>query len=114
MPDPSMWPGPDDASDDRSIVQTLIAEQSRLFRSGFGPSVEDYVNRHPFLAHDPEALLDLIRNEIALREEGGEPATLADYESRFPDLAAPLGDLLGATRDTLRTAPGRTLATRAF
>ncbi|WP_435020094.1 serine/threonine-protein kinase PknK [Tundrisphaera sp. TA3] len=102
MSEPSTLREPGDAPDPATIVRTLMTEQRFLFRGGYGISVEDYIDRHPFLAQDPGALLDLVRNEISLRGEGGEHATLDDYRSRFPGLESSLSDLFSAPE----TAPG--------
>jgi serine/threonine protein kinase/Tfp pilus assembly protein PilF len=67
--------------------------------------VEDLLDRHPELAQEPEAVLELISEEIYLRMESGEEVRPADLVRRFPRwarqvqalcdchqmLAAPLG-----------------------
>ena len=74
-------------------VEGLLADQRRRGLRGESLRVEDYIARHPALRDDTEGLLDLIYNEVVLREEGGEVPSLPEYRSRFPDLAGPLGDL---------------------
>jgi tetratricopeptide (TPR) repeat protein len=55
--------------------------------------VEEYVGQHPGLRSDPEGLLDLIYQEVVLRQGRGEVPQLEDYQRRFPEVAASLGDL---------------------
>jgi len=74
-------------------VEDLLADQRRRSGRGEPLPVEAYLARHPALAADPEGLLDLIYNEVVLREGRGEAPALAEYRARFPDLAGPLGDL---------------------
>src|SRR5262249_4028554 len=52
--------------------------------------VERYLEQQPGLSSDPEGLLDLIYNEIVLREETGNPAPLEEYLQRFPQFAEQL------------------------
>src|SRR5207245_630982 len=46
-----------------------------------------YLAQQPELKADTQAVLDLIYNEILLREEAGESSQLEDYLSRFAELA---------------------------
>ena len=48
------------------------------------PAVEAYLGGHPALRADAEAVLDLIYNEILLREEAGESPRLEDYVGAVP------------------------------
>ena len=48
--------------------------------------VEWYRDRYPEL--DGEALVALIYEEYCLREEAGEAPDAADYDARFPEVAA--------------------------
>ena len=52
--------------------------------------VETYLAQQPALQADAEAILDLIYNEIVLREEAGESPRLEEYLRRFPELAPQL------------------------
>jgi len=51
---------------------------------------EEYRKLHPELFADLDHLLDLIYNEICLREQAGDEPSLAEYQRRFPELAEPL------------------------
>jgi WD40 repeat protein len=71
------------------LVDVLL-EQSRLWKSGEQPGIEELLRRHPHLAGDDNAVLDLIYNEVVLREAAGQRPALNDYLGRFPHLAADL------------------------
>src|SRR5262249_28089864 len=66
------------------------------------------------LCGSSDAVLDLIYNEVMLREEVGEKPALADYVSRFPHLAAELHaqfEVDGALTDISPTVPSTVPAT---
>jgi serine/threonine protein kinase/Flp pilus assembly protein TadD len=65
----------------------LLGDQNRRWRGGDHVVVEDYFATAPWLRTDTESLLDLIYNEIRLREEHGEAPVLDEYLQRFPRLA---------------------------
>lgn len=79
-----------------TLVRSLLDDQRRRWRAGEPLPVEEYLTKHPALRDDPEGLLDLIHNEVVLREEQGESPGTTEYETRFPTLAAPLGALFEA------------------
>src|SRR5262245_53897136 len=68
----------------------LLIEQRQRWRRGERPLVEDYLRQQPTLQEGGEGLLDLIYNEIDLREERGEAPQLEEYLGRFPQLASQL------------------------
>jgi hypothetical protein len=72
------------------VLALLLKHQRRAWRRGEPAPVEAYVAQQPLLQSDPQAMLDLIYNEIVLREELGESPRLEDYLSRFPKLASEL------------------------
>ena len=49
-----------------------------------------YLRQYPALQSDADALLDLIYNEVFLREQAGDRPRLEEYRQRFPHLAAEL------------------------
>src|SRR5271156_2028882 len=55
-------------------------------------NVEAILERHPDLRNHPELLLDLIYNEVVLREQRGEAPTLSEYMRRFPELSTAIKD----------------------
>ena len=74
-------------------IDALLADQRRRSLGGKPFRVEGYLDRFPDLLADPEGLLDLIYNEILLREGRGESPGLDEYRARFPGLTEALGDL---------------------
>src|SRR5690242_3477766 len=68
----------------------LLAEQRERWARGECPPVEMFLHHYPGLRGDADALLDLIYNEVFLRERRGEAPGRDEYLRRFPDLAAPL------------------------
>lgn len=69
-----------------AVLDEILDLQKRSWSSGSRPPVEDFL-RHSKLENDTEALLDLIYNEVLVREELGEEPVLEDYIPRFPHLA---------------------------
>src|SRR5262245_59188769 len=66
------------------------ADQRLRWGLGERVSVEAYLDRQPALRADPEAVLNLIYNEVVLRGEAGERPGLDEYLRRFPELAEDL------------------------
>ena len=79
-------------------VHDLLIDQRRRSQRGESFHAEFYLEQRPGLADDPERLLDLIYNELVLREQRGESPTMAEYQARFPHLAEALGDLFAVHR----------------
>jgi eukaryotic-like serine/threonine-protein kinase len=71
-------------SDPRSTAAALLADQRQRWQQGERVLVEAYLAGHPQLRADPDGVLDLIYNEIFLREQRGETARLEEYVHRFP------------------------------
>src|SRR5262245_55054874 len=71
-------------------ISVLQAEQRAWWERGETPRAEAYLERHPELQSDPDGFLDLIYNEVLLREERGEAPTLNEYLGRFPQFAEQL------------------------
>src|SRR5438132_2216911 len=69
----------------------LLLEQRRRWWRGERVRVEDYLQQYPGLQSDGEGILDLVCNEIDLREEWGEAPQLDEYLQRFPQFASQLG-----------------------
>src|SRR5207244_1647217 len=57
--------------DDFDWLTRLRHDQQKRWRRGERPLVEVYLRRYLMLRRDPEALLDMIYQEILLREERG-------------------------------------------
>jgi serine/threonine protein kinase/tetratricopeptide (TPR) repeat protein len=75
-------------------VSSLVAEMGRRWQSGERPPVEEYLARHPWLADNAEAVLDLIYEELTLRQSYGLPAEPEVLLERFPRWREALAVLL--------------------
>jgi hypothetical protein len=84
-PTPNLSPDPLQAE-----MAALLAEQSEHWLNGNKVQVETYLARLPILRADAERALDLVYNEVVLREELGEKPRLDEYLARFPQWAADL------------------------
>src|SRR5262249_7930499 len=82
-------------------AEPLLVEQRRRWRAGERVLVEGELETQPTLRSTPEVVLDLIYNELLLREEDGETPRLEEYLGRFPELAAPLQLLFEVDRALL-------------
>jgi tRNA A-37 threonylcarbamoyl transferase component Bud32/tetratricopeptide (TPR) repeat protein len=67
------------------ISDEMLDRQRRLWSDGRPPAVEDLL-RESGCEGDPEARLDLLYNEIVIRDELGLGPTLAEYVGRYPEL----------------------------
>jgi hypothetical protein len=83
MTDPARGPLPENLST-AGLASLLREEQRKRWQKGERPPVEEYLARHPGLAENPSALLDLVYAEVVLREQHGESPTLEEYLVRFP------------------------------
>jgi WD40 repeat protein/serine/threonine protein kinase len=73
-----------------AAIEVLAVDQRERWQAGEKVPAEDYRQRFgPLLAKDDD-LLDLVYHEFLLREELGEQPSPAEYEARFPHLAARL------------------------
>lgn len=66
----------------RAWMEQALAEQRRRWSDGDRTPVESYLRAGPNL--DADAALDLIYQEVVLRESAGEKPTLEEYLKRFP------------------------------
>jgi tetratricopeptide (TPR) repeat protein len=83
---------------------SLCLDQRERWQRGESVLVETYVERFPALRTNPDGLLDLIYNEIVLREESGEQPQLEDYLSRFGQFEPQLRQLF-EVHQALEKAP---------
>src|SRR4051812_27523373 len=74
---------------DPSVVDGLLERQRRAWDEGRRPSVEQAL-KDAALDGNTEVLLDLLYNEIVLREERGEQPSLDEYLGRYPELGGEL------------------------
>src|SRR5690349_1374898 len=91
-------PAPPDELGRTELLALLRADQRRRWRHGCPVALHEYSKEFPRLATDDEALLDLLCNEVALREEQGDRPSADDYADRYPQHAPRLGRLLAALR----------------
>ena len=71
-------------SDESSLVGRLASEMIAGWQAGQKPVAEEYLNRHPQLWERLEVALELIAEELALRDEFREPTSLPELFERFP------------------------------
>ena len=81
--------------DDAPVVSpqaplSLVHHHRQCWREGKRLSVEAFLEEFPPPTLGDDDLLDLIYNEIVLREENGERPELDEYLKRFPEYAADL------------------------
>jgi pSer/pThr/pTyr-binding forkhead associated (FHA) protein len=70
-----------------------LAEQRARWARGDCVRVETLLGEYPALRGDADALLDVIYQEVFLREQRGESPAREEYLHRFPHLAAAIGAL---------------------
>jgi tetratricopeptide (TPR) repeat protein len=66
------------------LIDRLAEDLARRWRAGERPVVEDYLAAHPELRDQPEAGVELIYEELCLRQEFGQEVAAADVLLRFP------------------------------
>jgi tetratricopeptide (TPR) repeat protein len=69
------------------LLAVLRVDQRRRWLSGQRVDVASYLPGSPCLREDPEALFELVYNEVLIREELGERPDPRDYAASFPELA---------------------------
>jgi WD40 repeat protein len=75
------------------LVESLSVEQQESRRKGDPVLVETYFERHPRLLADPISALQLVYNEVLLRQSAGETPRLEEYLRRLPQFADQLTPL---------------------
>jgi tRNA A-37 threonylcarbamoyl transferase component Bud32/tetratricopeptide (TPR) repeat protein len=75
--------GPTTASE-RASFDAIFDEQRARWQAGERPTIAQFLERHPDLREDAEAILDLIYHEFVIRRSIGESPDPADYLRRFP------------------------------
>jgi serine/threonine protein kinase/Flp pilus assembly protein TadD len=86
------------------LAASLCLDQRERWQRGESVLVETYVERFPALHTNPDSLLDLIYNEIVLREESGEQPQLEEYLGRFGQFEPQLRQLF-EVHQALEKAP---------
>ncbi|MBY0229679.1 MAG: serine/threonine protein kinase, partial [Gemmataceae bacterium] len=72
-------------------LAALRADLRSRWERGQPLPLADYLRDAPWLAADPDAVLSLIADEIALRRQSGESLSAEEYLSRVPGLASTFG-----------------------
>lgn len=75
-------------------VEPLAEDMVERWQRGERPLAEEYLGRHPEICESPEAVLELISEEIHLRHEHGEELPPAEFARRFPRLRQQVQALL--------------------
>jgi serine/threonine protein kinase/tetratricopeptide (TPR) repeat protein len=81
-----------------SVVERLAEDMVSRWHQGERPLTEFYLERFPHLQQSTENILELIAEELALREQYAEPITLAELNQRFPLWPAQLRALVQCQR----------------
>jgi serine/threonine protein kinase/tetratricopeptide (TPR) repeat protein len=76
--------GPPIRPQDTPSIEDLAEDMARRWRKGERPPVEEYLALHPELGDQPEAALELVYEEIQLRQEDGPEVLSEELFGRFP------------------------------
>src|SRR5215469_6364019 len=71
-------------SDEAGLIEYLAEEMAQRWREGERPLVEKYLALHPNLCDRAETALELLYEEIHLRQEHGQEICPEDLFERFP------------------------------
>lgn len=71
----------------QGLQSVLLLDQHERWQQGDRPKVESYLEVVPELGSDRQRLLDVIYQEVLLREQAGESPSVEEYVARFPALA---------------------------
>ena len=85
-------------TDQGSVVERLAEEMIDRWHRGERPLAEEYLDRAPSVRDDPEVALELIAEELALREEFGLPVSATELAGRFPAWQAQIRALVECHR----------------
>ena len=80
------------------LVELLRVEQQRRWQNGEAVTVESYFAIHPRLLADPTSALQMVYNEVLLRETAGECPRFEEYVRRFPQYKVELAPLFEVHR----------------
>jgi tetratricopeptide (TPR) repeat protein len=80
------------------LAARLVEEMTTAWHQGRQPRAEEFLARHPDLFTAPAAAVQLIYEEICLREEAGQEQAAQEVAARFPQWRAELELLLDCHR----------------
>src|SRR5262245_38652288 len=72
------------------LLNALCAEQRQRWREGDRVSLAYFLKLHPTLRDAPDQAVELIYNEVLLREKDGDTPRLEEYLERYPEFATEL------------------------
>jgi serine/threonine protein kinase len=81
-----------------SLVERLADDMVDRWHAGDRPPTEHYLDRYPTLNDHPDAALELLAEELALRAEHGLPVDADELAARFPRWAAQVRALVECQR----------------
>jgi WD40 repeat protein/tRNA A-37 threonylcarbamoyl transferase component Bud32 len=82
-------------------VFRIQADQRQRWEQGERVSVEDYLREEPALREEPERVLELVDNELALRRQRDEAPCAEEYLALLPGHEAELRHLFAGRQDVL-------------
>jgi serine/threonine protein kinase len=91
---PSLDRAPRSPAELEALAAALVGEMIERWRRGERPLTEDFLARHPELWAQPHAAIDLIYEELCLRQEHGLEVRGEDVTRRFPQWRPQLEVLL--------------------
>ncbi|MGO9464112.1 MAG: protein kinase domain-containing protein [Isosphaeraceae bacterium] len=99
----------------RSVLETVLDQQSERWKLDDRAPVEEFLARWPALRDDPEAVIDLVYQEVLLRRQLGESPLAEEYIARFPTCSEAIirqfaVDEAMRTADDDKTVPPQVLA----
>jgi hypothetical protein len=104
------WPSgvggiPRDSEHGQGPLRRLVEEFTAAWARGERPPAEVFLDRHPWLAEQPQAAIRVIYEEVCLRQGEGQDVPLPELVRRFPQWRTELEVLLDCDR-LLGAVPG--------
>src|SRR4051794_22516229 len=81
-----------------SLTGAIRKDQRARWQAGDVVWVESYLQEYPSLSERPDDVLELIYQELALRQEGGQGPQLAEYLTRFGQFERALRAMFASPR----------------
>jgi hypothetical protein len=86
-PDVFAFLGRHDGSDTDTRLAVLLADQNHRWKTDAPLKVEDYIQRIPELASDPDIKLQLAVGEFQARQNGDSSPRIDEFTTRFADIS---------------------------